>query len=118
MLPSSISAAATEAIAGIAEWYRDSGERSARGYSRVAISLKKEGQGFVPLAFLALHTLRAFERITRGLPNVRRFLECGNRTLFAVALSEQHVHRELRVQLDAPFGRHAFWLVELLRCSA
>ena len=72
----------------------------------------------MPLAFLVLHALRAFERITRGLPNVRRFLGCGNRALFAVALSGQHAHRELRVLLDAPFGRHAFWLIELLRCSA
>ena len=47
----------------------------------------------MPLAFLVLHALRAFERITRGLPNVRRFLGCGNRALFAVA----------------PFGRCAHW---------
>ena len=72
----------------------------------------------MPLAFLVLHALCAFERIARGPPNVRRFLGCGNRALFAVALSGLHAHRELRVLLDASFGWHAFWLVELLRCGA
>ena len=68
----------------------------------------------MPLAFLVLHTLRAFERITRGLPNVGRFLGCGNRALFAVAPFGRCVHWALlsssstRLLAGMSFGRSSY----------
>ena len=62
----------------------------------------------MPLAFLVLHALRAFEHVTRGLSNVGRFLGCGKRALFAVAPSGQHAHRESRALFDASLSRYAF----------